>query len=122
MYMTNNKDEVMEVLRGPEHRRRWFEKLRARQDGLDGCAAARHHSESTVSVRKLRQDGSLSTVSAGEEVAPVSELSDALKQVKKLQRLLGKKIMENELLREAVEVTKSRKWIARSPALPGDGQ
>ncbi|MGF6857860.1 transposase [Paraburkholderia sp. CI3] len=79
--------------------------------------------------RELYQDGSLSAVSAGEEVVPASELSDALKQIRelqrllgKLQRLLGKKTMENEILREAVEVAKSRKWIARSPSLPGDEQ
>jgi transposase len=72
--------------------------------------------------RKLRQDNSLSAVAAGEEVVPASKLSDALKQIRELQRLLGKKTMENEILREAVEVMKSRKWIARSPSLPGDGQ
>ncbi|WP_175166533.1 IS3 family transposase, partial [Paraburkholderia fynbosensis] len=53
--------------------------------------------------RKLYQDGSLSAVSAGEQVVPASELSDALKQIRELQRLLGKKTMENEILREAVE-------------------
>lgn len=42
--------------------------------------------------------------------------------IRELQRLLGKKAMENEILREAVEVAKSRKWIARSPSLPGDEQ
>ena len=57
---------------------------------------------------------------AGEEVVPASELSDALKQIRELQRLLGKKTMENEILKEAVEVMKSRKWLARSPLLPGD--
>ena len=35
---------------------------------------------------------------------PASELSDALKQIRELQRLLGKKTTENEILREAVEV------------------
>jgi transposase len=70
--------------------------------------------------RKLYQNGSLSAVSAGEEVVPASELSDALKQIRELQRLLGKKTMENEILKEAVEVMKSRKWLARSPLLPGD--
>ncbi|GAB3086342.1 hypothetical protein GCM10027081_01090 [Cupriavidus yeoncheonensis] len=64
--------------------------------------------------RKLYQDGSLSAVSAGEEVVPASELSDALKQMRELQWLLGKKTTENEILREAVEVMKSRKWIART--------
>lgn len=65
--------------------------------------------------RKLYQNGSLSAVSAGEEVVPASELSDALKQITELKRLLGKKTMENEILKEAVEVMKSRKWLARSP-------
>ncbi|RAP69835.1 putative insertion sequence 2 OrfA protein [Candidatus Erwinia dacicola] len=32
-----------------------------------------------------------------------SELVSAMKQIKELQRLLGKKTMENELLKEAVE-------------------
>lgn len=34
---------------------------------------------------------------------PASELADALKQIKELQRLPGKKTMEAEILREAVE-------------------
>jgi transposase len=42
-------------------------------------------------------------VAAGEQVVPASELASAMKQIKELQRLLGKKTMENELLKEAVE-------------------
>ena len=49
-----------------------------------------------------------------------SELADALKQIRELQRMLGKKTMENEILREAVEYGRSKKWIARSPSLPGE--
>lgn len=37
-----------------------------------------------------------------------------LKQIRELQRMLGKKTMENETLREAVEYGRSKKWIARS--------
>lgn len=131
MYMTNNKNEVMEVLTGPERRRRWSadEKLAMVREtfepGKTVSMVARLHGINPNQLfqwRKLHQDGSLSAVSAGEEVVPASELSDALKQIKELQRLLGKKTMENEILREAVEVMKSRKWIARSPSLPGDGQ
>ncbi|RLK44969.1 transposase [Cupriavidus plantarum] len=71
-------------------------------------------------LRKLYPDRSLSAVSAGEAVVPASELGGGLKPIRELQRLLGKKsIMENEILREVVEVMKSRKWIARSPSLPG---
>jgi hypothetical protein len=50
-------------------------------------------------LRKLHQDGGLSAVSAGEEVVPASELSDALKQIRELQRMLGKKTMEVEILK-----------------------
>ncbi|PSS58794.1 hypothetical protein C6382_05280 [Pseudomonas sp. BBP2017] len=59
--------------------------------------------------RKLYQDGSVSAVSAGEAVVPASELSDALKQTRELQRMLGKKTMEAEILKEAVEIARSPK-------------
>ena len=39
-----------------------------------------------------------------------------------LQRVLGKKTVENEILKEAVEYAAGNKWIARSPLLPGDAQ
>jgi transposase len=131
VFLTNNKQEVMEVLAGPERRRRWSadEKLamvrESFEPGKTVSMVARQHGVNPNQLfhwRKLFQDGSLSAVSAGEEVVPASELSDALKQIKELQRLLGKKTMENEILREAVEVMKSRKRIARSPSLPGDDQ
>ncbi|MGF6261867.1 transposase [Paraburkholderia youngii] len=131
MFLTNNKQEVMEVLTGPERRRRWSadEKLamvrESFEPGKSVSMVARQHGVNPNQLfhwRKLYQDGSLSAVSAGEEVVPASELNDALKQIRELQRLLGKKTMENEILREAVEVAKSRKSIARSPSLPGDEQ
>jgi transposase len=127
--MTNTKQEVMEVLTGPERRRRWStdEKLtmvrESFEPGKTVSMVARQHGVNPNQLfhwRKLYQNGSLSAVSAGEEVVPASELNDALKQIKELQRLLGKKTMENEILKEAVEVMKSRKWLARSPLLPGD--
>jgi transposase len=129
--LTNNKQEVMEVLTGPERRRRWSAQEKPAmvresfEPGKSVSMVARQHGVNPNQLfhwRKLYQDGSLSAVSAGEEVVPASELSDALKQIRELQRLLGKKTMENEILREAVEVAKSRKWIARSPSLPGDDQ
>lgn len=53
--------------------------------------------------RKQYQEGSLTAVTAGEQVVPASELASAIKQIKELQRLLGKKTMENELVKEAVD-------------------
>ncbi|ENA99630.1 transposase family protein [Escherichia coli 2864350] len=69
--------------------------------------------------RKQYQEGSLTAVAAGEQVVPASELAAAMKQIKEL--LLGKKTMENELLKEAVEYGRAKKWIAHAPLLPGDG-
>ncbi len=53
-------------------------------------------------------EGSLTAVAAGEQVIPASELAAAMKQIKELQRLLGKKTMENELLKEAVEYGRAK--------------
>jgi transposase len=44
-------------------------------------------------------------------------------QVRELQRLLGKKTMENELLREAVSrAAGPKKRLLRSTSLPEDGR
>ena len=51
-----------------------------------------------------------------------SELQDAQKRIKQLEAALGRKTLENEILKEAVDFAKAKKWIARSPALPGDEQ
>ncbi|QEH86054.1 IS3 family transposase [Escherichia coli] len=59
--------------------------------------------------KKQYQEGSLTAVAAGEQVVPASELAAAMKQIKELQRLLGKKTMENELLKEAVEYGRGKK-------------
>jgi transposase len=45
---------------------------------------------------------------------------EALKRIKQLEGALGRKTLENEILKEALEYGKARKWIARSPLLPGD--
>ena len=45
--------------------------------------------------RKQFQEGSLTAITAGEDVVPASELAAAIKQIRELQRLLGKKTMEN---------------------------
>ncbi len=100
--MTSSKQEVMEVLTGPERRRRWSveEKLAMVRENFEPgntvSMVARQHGVNPNQVfhwRKLYQDGSLSAVSAGEEVVPASELAEALKQVRELQRMLGKNKM-----------------------------
>ena len=53
---------------------------------------------------------------------PASELAAANKQIRELQRLLGKKTMEAEILKEAVEFGRAKKWIAHAPSLPGNDE
>nr|WP_100847501.1 IS3 family transposase [Pseudomonas baetica] len=117
MFMTNSNDKSGELL-GQERRRRWSpeQKLAMVRESLEPgqsvSVLARRNGINANQLflwRKLYQDGSLSAVSAGEAVVPASELSDALKQIRELQRMLGKKTMEAEILKEAVEIARSRK-------------
>lgn len=68
------------------------------------------------------EEAIVTIVAAGEDVVPASELAEALKQVREIPRLLGKKTMEVEILKEAMECGLSRKWIAHTPLLPKDGK
>ena len=72
--------------------------------------------------RKAYLQGSLMAVGANETVVPASELQDAMRRIKQLEGALGRKTLENEILKEAVDFAKAKKWIARSPVLPGGEQ
>lgn len=117
---------MIDVL-GPEKRRRRSvqEKIAIVQQsfepGMTVSLVARQHGVAASQLflwRKQYQEGSLTAVA----VVPASELASAMKQIKELQRLLGKKTMENELLKEAVEYGRQKKWIAHVPLLPEDGE
>ncbi|HBN3998249.1 TPA: IS3 family transposase [Escherichia coli O25b:H4-ST131] len=108
---------MIDVL-GPEKRRRRTtqEKIAIVQQsfepGMTVSLVARQHGVAASQLflwRKQYQEGSLTAVAAGEQVIPASELAAAMKQIKELQRLLGKKTMENELLKEAVEYGRGKK-------------
>jgi transposase len=65
--------------------------------------------------RRLYAEGALSAVGAGEEVVAASEYRALHHQVRKLQRLLGKKTLENEILRDALALAQPKKRLLRSP-------
>jgi transposase-like protein len=54
--------------------------------------------------RRLVWQGALTAAGHEEEVVPASEYRALQAQVKELQRLLGKKTLEAEVLKEALEV------------------
>jgi transposase len=124
-YRSHN--DRIEVVTSVQRRRRWTaeQKLelvkRTFEPGMSISSVAR---EAGIAVSQLFQwkkaytEGSLVAVGANQPVVPASEMADALKRIKLLEAALGRKTLENEILKEAVEYGKSRKWIARSPLLP----
>jgi transposase len=100
---------MVEVLSGPERRRTPQENIviiqQTMEPGITVSHVAHLHDITTNQIFKWRrqyEDGSLTAVVSGEEFIPASELAAANKQIRELQRLLGKK------------------WIAHAPLLPGD--
>jgi transposase-like protein len=69
--------------------------------------------------RKLERQGALTAVSADEAVVPASELAAARAEIAKLQRVLGKKTLENEILKEAVEYAAEKSGLRARPYCPG---
>lgn len=131
MSMTNNKQTIEVVTVSEERRRRWSVQEKAAlvketyEPGMSVSLVARKHGISASQLfnwRKLEREGALVAVHSGESVVPASELAAARAQIAQLQRMLGKKTMEAEILREAVELAREKKWIARSPLLDKDGQ
>jgi transposase len=69
--------------------------------------------------RRLANEGALTATAAEEAVVPASAYKALADQIRQLQRLLGKKTMEAEILKEALEhATGSKKQMLRSLSLP----
>ena len=125
------RTETVEVITTDQRRRRWSVQEKAAlvrrtyEPGMSVSLVARQEGVAASLLfqwRRLEREGALVTVSAGESVVPASELAAARAEIAKLQRILGKKTLENEILKEAVEIATEKKWIARSPLLPKDEQ
>jgi transposase len=72
--------------------------------------------------RRLMEQGGLEGLGADERVVPESDVKQLQAQVRELQRLLGKKTMEVEVLKEAVELARPKKrMLLRSPLPDKDG-
>lgn len=125
--MTTPYDRV-EVITSVQRRRRWSaeEKVRIVEEtylpGSSVSEVARRHGVAGNQVfgwRRLMAQGALTAAGAGEEVVAASDYRALEAQVRELQRLLGKKTMENELLREAVSrVAGPKKLPLRSTSSP----
>jgi transposase len=129
--MSSATPSRVEVVTSVQRRRRWTpeQKLeivkQTNEPGSSVSMVARQFGISAGQLfqwRKAYLQGSLMAVSANETVVPASELQEAMRRIKQLEGALGRKTLENEILKEAVDFAKAKKWIARSPVLPGGEQ
>jgi len=120
---------MVEVLSGNPRRRRWSAEqkkamvLEAEQPGMSISLVARKyelHPNQLFRWRKLFHEGALTAMRADGELVPLSEVRDLRKQIRALERLLGRKTLENEILKDALEIAREKKLISRLPLLIKD--
>ena len=116
--------ERVEVVTSVQRRRRWTaaEKVRmveeTNEPGATVSLVARRHGVAPNQLftwRRLAAQGALTAAGAEEAVVPASDYKALQGQIRELQRLLGKKTLEAEILKEALEATQGKKLLLRSP-------
>jgi transposase len=124
--MTSSKERI-EVITSVERRRKWSaeEKRAIIQEtylpGMNISLIARKHDINPSQLfywRRLMENGGLQGISSQEDVVPKSQIRELERRIRELERMLGKKTMENEVLLEAVKLAREKKLISRQP-LPG---
>jgi transposase len=65
--------------------------------------------------KKKMEAGALTAVGSEERVVPESDLRQAQERIRRLERLLGQKTEEIEVLKEAVKLAREKKLISRKP-------
>ena len=129
--MSSKENTPIEVITTVQRRRRWTteEKIKmvrkSMEAGMSVSLVSREvgiSSSQLFTWKRLYLEGGLSAVGSNEAVVAASELKEALNRIKQLERALGRKTLENDILREAVDLAREKKWIARAPVLPVDDQ
>jgi len=119
----------IEVITSVQRRRRWSPEEKraileeAEQPGNSLSAVARKYGVNPNQLfhwRKLMREGALIAVGADDQVVPASEVKQLKAQIRELERLLGKKTMETEILRDAIRIAQEKKLLLRMP-LPRKG-
>ncbi len=120
---------TVEVLTGVQRRRRWSAEqkkamvLECEQPGTNVSVVARKyevHPNQLFRWRRLFHEGALTAVRADEELVAASEVKALKQRIRELERLLGRKTMETEILKDALEIAREKKLISRLPFLKKD--
>ena len=119
----------VEIITGRERRRRYSanEKLAlieaTMQPGMTVSAVARQRGVSPSLLFKWRQlmsQGGQVAVKADEDVVAASRARELEGRVRELERLLGRKTMEVERLKEALTAAREKKPVWQLPSPPRD--
>jgi transposase len=114
----------IKVITSVQRRRRWSaEEKRAiveetEQPGMSISAVARKsdiNPNQLFNWRRLMRQGALEAIKRGERVVPESEVKLLKAKIKELERMLGKKTMEAEILEEALEIAREKNSCCGSP-------
>lgn len=115
---------TVEVITSVERRRRWTAEQKraivaeAEQPGNSISSIARKydiHPNQLFKWRRFIELGSLVAAGSEEAVVPLSEVKELKARVRELERILGKKTMEVEILKDAIEIAREKKLILRPP-------
>ena len=118
----------VEVVTSVQRRRRWTpeQKLeivkQTNEPGSSVSLVARQHGLTAAQLfqwRKAYLEGSLVAVGANETVVPASELQEAMRRIKQLEGALGRKTLENEILKKAVTLPKQKSGLRARLYCPG---
>ncbi len=124
MTETVRKPDPIQVITSTETRRRYSpaEKRSIIQEsseaGQSVSGVARKHGIAPSLLfywRRVMENGALTAVGANEDVVPVSEMKALKAQIRSLERVLGQKTMQIEILKEAVTLAREKKLISRAP-------
>lgn len=125
-----NDTTRIEIITGRERRRRYSadDKLKLVEEtmlpGMTVSAVARLHGVSPSLLfnwRRFMSEGGQVAVRADEDVVAVSRARELEQRVRELERLLGRKTLEVEVLKEALTAARGKKPAWRLPSLPPDG-
>jgi len=117
----------VEILTGAGRRRRWSveEKLRIVEETLSGqvsvSVVARRHGVAPNLLyrwRRLMLEGGAVAVQGDDGVTGDREVRQLEERVRELERQLGRKTLENEILKEALAKSRAKKPILLSRSSP----
>jgi transposase len=120
----------IEIISGVARRRRFTTEQKlavvaeTMQPGMSISYVARRHGLSPSLVfrwRRLMTEGGQEAVRADDEVVPAADVRRLEERVRELERQLGRKTLEVEILKEALDASRSKKVTLLSSSQPRDG-